>query len=84
MQSASSVAAAAEPSPTVVAQAFLRWLYEHNQQQPNPTTFLDDPRSRIDDHQVDHDEMVEAVELLEAKQLVKGPKSGGSSVSRGS
>lgn len=77
---ASSAAPAAKPSPNVVAQAFLGWLYEHNQQQPIPAKFLDDPRSRIDDHQVDHDEMVEAVELLEAKELVKGAKSWGSSI----
>ncbi|MBW0108399.1 hypothetical protein I4I84_06565 [Pseudonocardia sp. KRD-182] len=71
---------ATKPSPNAVAQAFLRWLYDHNREQPTPAKFLDDSRSNIGGHQVDNDEMVEAVELLESKGLVSGPKSWGVSI----
>lgn len=77
---APQTAPATKPSPNAVAQAFLRWLYDHNREQPTPARFLDDSRSNIGGRQVDNDEMVEAVELLESKGLVSGPKSWGVSI----
>lgn len=79
-EAASPAAPPAKPPLVLIAQAFLRWLYEHNSEKPTPSAFLSDPRSEIGDHQVTQAEMVEAVELLDAKQLVKCPKSWGGSI----
>lgn len=79
-EAASSAAPPAKPPINVTAQAFLRWLYEHNREQPTPTKFLDDRRSSTGGYQIDQAEMVEAVELLDAKGLIKGPKSWGGSI----
>ena len=68
---------ARKPPVALVAQAFLRWLYDHNREQPVPDRFLTDPLSRIEGHQVSQPELVEAVELLHAKRLVTGPEGWG-------
>lgn len=74
-EAASSAASAALPLLALVGQAFLRWLYDHNRERPTPSAFLDDPRSVVSGHQVTQAELFEAVELLDAKGLVAGPKS---------
>jgi hypothetical protein len=74
-EAASPAAPPAKPPVNVIAQAFLRWLYDHNREQPTPSKFLDDPQSTIGGHQVNQAEMVDAVELLDAKGLVQGTKS---------
>ena len=70
---------AEKPSANAVGQAFLRWLYDHNFEQPMPRAFLDDDRSRFgtrrNRHQVTEAEMGEAVELLVARGLVEGQAS---------
>jgi hypothetical protein len=77
---AASAAPPSKPPLALIAQAFLRWLYHHNREQPTPSGFLNDPLSKIGDHQVNQAEMVEAVELLDAKHLVRGPKAWGESI----
>lgn len=73
--------ATAATSPVrVVAQAFLRWLYDHNSEQSTPKDFLSDARSIIGEHQIDETEMTEAVELLVAKALVKGGTAWGNPI----
>ncbi|QKV75681.1 TIR domain-containing protein [Amycolatopsis sp. Hca4] len=73
-------AAPAKPHVSTVAEAFLGWLYQHDHEQPPPKRFLDDQLSEIEGHQVSEADLVEAVELLLAQQLVDGPGSWGSRI----
>lgn len=75
-----AVTTPATPHVSAVAEAFLRWLYQHDHEQPAPNRFLDDPLSEIGGHQVSETELVGAVELLEAQQLVDGLRSWGSRI----
>lgn len=70
----------AKPPINVIAETFLRWLHDHNGEQPMPKKFLSDARSIIGEHQVDDTEMTEAVESLVARALVKGDTAWGSSI----
>lgn len=67
-----STAPPPKPPVSAISQAFLRWLYDHNREQPTPKKFLDDPRSLIGGHQVDEGGITEAIELLVARSLVEG------------
>jgi hypothetical protein len=64
-----------KPPVNAIGQVFLRWLYDNDRLQPMPQKFLDEPRSVIEGYTVDEAEMAEAVRLLVAKGLVKGPTS---------
>jgi len=75
-----AAASPARPPASAVAEAFLRWLYQHDHEQPPPNRFLDDPLSKMGGHRVSDAELVEAVELLSAQQFVDGPGAWGSRI----
>lgn len=60
-----------------VGQRFLRWLYEHASEHPNPGRFLDD-EPQVDGQSITTTELTRAVVRAESHGMLKGHKSLGS------
>ncbi len=58
--------------PDSVARAFLRWLGEHDAENPQRERFLEDPASAVNGEQVTEEELAQVVARLYSRRLIAG------------